>query len=125
MAYAIRHMRKSYPTNLTDAQWHYLKSHLPTLIKARTTENPGFPREILDAASYILRSGCVPGAAFAPRLRTPWESVYHCFRQWSLDGTFRKGEPPDPPVAGRTRLGRNPEKTCTDLWAEEEWAKEG
>lgn len=65
------------------------------------------------------------GAAFAPRLRTPWESVYHCFSQWSLDGTFRKGEPPDPPVAGRARLGRNPEKNGTDLWAEEEWAKEG
>ncbi len=23
-------MRKSYPTNLTDGEWHYLKSHLPT-----------------------------------------------------------------------------------------------
>lgn len=61
MAYAIRHMRKSYPTNLTDAQWHYLKSHLPTLKKARTTENPGLPREILDSASYILRSGVCLG----------------------------------------------------------------
>jgi transposase len=41
-------MRKSYPTNLTDAEWHYLKSHLPTP-KRRGRPRIHGVREILDA----------------------------------------------------------------------------
>jgi hypothetical protein len=49
---------KSLPvTDLTDAEWTYLKDHLPT------PKAPGRPRvhtlrEILKAIFYIVRSGC-------------------------------------------------------------------
>src|SRR4051812_45344575 len=29
-------------------------------------------------------------AAFAPRLRTPWKTVYHYFRIWRLEGTWER-----------------------------------
>jgi transposase len=29
-------------------------------------------------------------AAFAPRLRTPWQSAYHYFRVWRIDGTWER-----------------------------------
>jgi len=29
-------------------------------------------------------------ALASPRLRTPWRSVYHCFRQFRLDGTWER-----------------------------------
>jgi putative transposase len=50
-------------------------------------------------------------AAVAPRLRTPWKTVYHYFRFWRLDGTWermhsalRKGV--------RVRLQRNPQPSA-------------
>jgi putative transposase len=29
-------------------------------------------------------------ATVAPRLRTPWKTVYHYFRFWRLDGTWER-----------------------------------
>jgi transposase len=29
-------------------------------------------------------------ASASSRLRTPWRSVYHCFRQFRLDGTWER-----------------------------------
>jgi hypothetical protein len=50
-------MRRAYPTDLSDAEWDYIKPHLPA------TKEHGRPRihslrEILDAIFYVLRSGC-------------------------------------------------------------------
>ena len=50
-------MNRSYQTDLTDAEWEALEPHLPAPKKwgrARTHS----PREILNAAFYILKSGC-------------------------------------------------------------------
>src|SRR5215208_4416722 len=50
-------MRKSYPTDLSDAEWSCIEGHLPT------PQNDGRPRvhslrELLHAIFYIVRGGC-------------------------------------------------------------------
>ncbi len=101
-------MRKSYPTNLTDAEWHYLKSHLPTPKRRGRPRIYGF-REILDAVFYVLRSGCA--WRLLPRDFPPWETVYHYFRKWSLDGTWERLNHTLRECL-RTTLGRNPQPSA-------------
>jgi putative transposase len=80
-------MRKSYPTNLTDSEWQSLKSHLPTPQK-RGRPRIHSSREIMDAIFYVLKSGCQ--WRLLPCDFPPWETVYHYFRRWSLDGTWER-----------------------------------
>jgi putative transposase len=101
-------MRKSYPTNLTDAEWHYLKSYLPSPKRRGRPRIHDF-REILDAVFYVLRSGCA--WRLLPRDFPPWESVYHYFRRWSLDGTWERLNHTIRESL-RTRLGRNPQPSA-------------
>ncbi len=64
-------MRKSYLTNLTDAEWHYLKPHLPTPKRRGRPRIHSF-REILNAIFYVLKSGCqwsaILGNSYSPDL---------------------------------------------------------
>ncbi|MGA2247476.1 MAG: transposase [Verrucomicrobiota bacterium] len=46
----------NYDTNLTDAQWAYLKPMLPK--PAKRGRRPIDRRRILDAAWYIVKCGC-------------------------------------------------------------------
>src|SRR5215217_7105865 len=83
----MRRMRKPYPTDLSDAEWAYLEGHLPT------PERDGRPRvhslrEILDAAFYVVRSGCQ--WRLLPHDFPPWKTVYYYFRSWRLDGTWER-----------------------------------
>src|ERR687894_384223 len=96
-------MRKSYPTILTDAEWHYLKSLLPSPKRRGRPRIHGF-REILDAVFYVLRSGCA--WRLLPRDFPPWRTVYHYFREWRIDGTFERLNATLRERL-RTRLGRN------------------
>jgi putative transposase len=50
-------------------------------------------------------------AAFAPRLRTPWESVYWWFRRWRIDGTFERLNAALRERL-RVRLGRDPQPSA-------------
>jgi putative transposase len=81
-------MRKAYQSDLSDAEWSCLRTHLPTT--PRPTGRPRLydPREILDAVFYILRSGCA--WRLLPHDFPPWKTVYHYFRLWRLDGTWEK-----------------------------------
>ena len=101
-------MRKSYPTNLTDAQWHYLKPHLPTPKRRRRPPIHSF-REILNAIFYVLNSGCQ--WRLLPCDFPPWEkTVYHYFRRWSLDGTWGVNRTIHQRL--RASLGRNPQPSA-------------
>jgi len=100
-----------YATNLTDAEWGLLEPLLPP-------ESPiGRPRRhsqrtILNAIFYELRTG---GAwRFLPQEWPPWQTVYHYFRRWRLDGTWERihtllrwQE--------RIRLGRHPQPSAGSL----------
>src|SRR5215216_6102182 len=81
-------MRRAYQTDLSDAEWSYIKPHLPT------PKAPGRPRvhtlrEIVDAIFYIVvRSGCA--WRLLPHDFPPWKTVHHYFRRWRIDGTWER-----------------------------------
>lgn len=78
--------RRPYPTDLTDAEWSILEPLVPP------PKSGGRParerREILDAIGYVVRSGCAWRCL--PHDFPPWQTVYHYFRLWRLDGTWER-----------------------------------
>jgi putative transposase len=79
--------RRRYPSDLTDAQWTRLEPLLPD---ARPGGRPRTHplREIIDALRYVLRGGIAWRAL--PHDYPPWQTVYHYFRAWRLDGTWER-----------------------------------
>jgi putative transposase len=77
--------RKAYPSDLTDAQWQNVKPLVPAI---RPGGHPGnhSRRQILDGIFYVVRSGC--SWRMLPHDFPPWQTVYHYFRLWRLDGTW-------------------------------------
>ena len=80
-------MRKTYPTNLSDAEWSYIEPHIPTP-GAPGRPRVHSPREILDAVFYVLKSGCQ--WRMLPCEFPPWKTVHHYFRMWRIDGIWEK-----------------------------------
>jgi putative transposase len=80
-------MRRTYQTDLSDAEWAHLKDHLPAP-KVRGRPRVRAPREILNAIFYVVRSGCA--WRLLPHDFPPWRTVYHYFRIWRLDGTWKR-----------------------------------
>lgn len=85
MHQARQSRRRSYPSDLSNAEWKILEPLLPA-------EKPGGRhrgyalREIINALQYLLRSG---GAwRLLPHDLPRWQSVYHYFRLWKRDGTW-------------------------------------
>ena len=81
--------RARYLTDLTDAEWALVAPHPPTPEPGRG----GRPRvhslrEIVNAIVYLVRSGCA--WRLLPREFPPWQTVYHYFRAWRLDGTWAR-----------------------------------
>jgi putative transposase len=77
--------RKSYPTDLTDAQWRIIAQRVPD------PKPGGRPakydrRAILDAILYQTRNGCTWRAL--PHDYPPYRIVFHYFRLWQKDGTW-------------------------------------
>jgi transposase len=70
-----------YDTSLTDAQWAYLKPMLPK--PAKRGRPPTDRRRILDAILYVVKCGCP--WRYLPTDFPPWQTVYHSFRQWTLN----------------------------------------
>ena len=100
--------REAYPTDLSDAENACLQPQLPHPVR------PGRPRvhplrEILDASFYVVRTGCQ--WRLLPHEFPPWQTVYHYFRQWRLDGTWERL---NSALRGRLRMrsGRNPQPSA-------------
>jgi putative transposase len=79
--------RRSYPTDLSDAEWEILRGLVP---EARLGGRPRAhdTRELLDAIFYVLRSGCA--WRLLPHEFPPWQTAYHYFRAWRIDGTWER-----------------------------------
>lgn len=78
---------KSYPTNLTDAQWQLLQPLIPAAKpggRRRTVDI----RAVLNAIFYVLVSGCA--WRMLPRDFPPYQTVYHYFRQWRMAGVWQR-----------------------------------
>jgi len=82
--------RKSYPSDLTDAEWRLVEPLLP---QRREGDGRGAPRqqdrrEILNAICYQSRTGCP--WEYLPRDFPPKGTVYGYFRDWTPDGTLER-----------------------------------
>ncbi len=101
-------MKRSYSTDLTDAEWERLELHVPPPNK-RGRPKTHSSREILNAIFYVLRSGCA--WRLLPRDFPPWETVYWWFRRWRIDGTFERLNAAVRERL-RVRLRRNPQPSA-------------
>ena len=72
-----------YESNLTEAQWAFLKPMLP---KPSKRGRPATDRRrIVDAILYVIKGGIQ--WRLLPTSFPPWKTVYHIFRKWTLDHT--------------------------------------
>jgi len=96
--------RKTYPTDLTDAQWAILEPLVPP------SKHGGRPRtvdmrEVINTILYLTRTGCQWD--MLPHDLLPKSTVYEYFAQWRDDGTWAKFVDALR-VQVRTREGREP-----------------
>jgi putative transposase len=101
-------MRKAYQTDLSDAEWGRLEPLLPA---PKATGCPRIHplREVLDAIFYVVKSGCA--WRLLPHDFPPWKTVYHYFRFWRLDGTWKRMHSALCKRV-RVRLKRNPQPSA-------------
>lgn len=80
-------MSSSYPSNLTQDQWELLSSLIP---KAKAGGRPRTVdmQAVINAILYILSAGCA--WRMLPSNFPCWQTVYHYFRTWRLDGTWER-----------------------------------
>src|SRR5215213_10000632 len=104
----LARMRKSYPTDLSDAEWSYIEPHLPTPTGHGRPRTHSL-REILNAVFYLLKSGCQ--WRLLPHDFPRWPTVYHYFRKWRLDGTWERINRAIRERL-RVRLGRDPQPSA-------------
>src|SRR5215210_7913774 len=78
--------RPRYSTDLTDAEWARLGPLVPPpKLGGRPARDR---REIINAISYVTRTGCA--WRLLPHDFPPWQTVYHYFRLWRIDGTWER-----------------------------------
>lgn len=80
-----------YPSDLTDDEWAILAPLFPD--PGYDIPKTGRPRDwtyrlILDAIFYISKTGCQ--WRMLPSDFPPWSTVYTYFRNWKIDGTWKK-----------------------------------
>jgi putative transposase len=101
-------MRKTYPTDLSDAQWTRLQSYLP-IPKAEGRPRTHSLRDVLDAIFYVLKSGC--HWRLLPHEFPPWSTVYYHFRRFRLNGLWHLILK-ELHAAERKRVGKDPQPTA-------------
>ena len=101
--------RKSYPSDLSDAQWAILEPLLgaPAARPGRPRSHPR--REVVDAILYVLRTGCQ--WRYLPEGFPHWNTVYWYFKRWRDDGTWERVNDALRRRL-RVRLGREPEPSA-------------
>lgn len=78
---------QTYPSDLTDSQWHHIKGLLPEP-KTRGRPRSLDLRQVINAILYLLVGGIQ--WRMLPHDFPKWQSVYYYFRQWQRDGTWVK-----------------------------------
>ncbi len=81
--------RKTYPSDLTDAQWEELEPLLPPAKPGGRRRSVNM-REIINGILYVLRGG-IPWRMI-PHDLPPWGTVWWHFREWRNDGTWERVE---------------------------------
>jgi transposase len=80
--------RRPYSTDLSDDEWEILRPLVP---EAKPGGRPRAhrTREILNAVFYVLRGGCA-WRLLPHDFSLPWQTAYHYFRAWRMDGTWER-----------------------------------
>lgn len=106
-----------YPALCHRSQRHRMGSDSDTSATDTADRTTGRPRlhpwrTILNAIFYQLRTG---GAwRFLPQEWPPWQTVYHYFRKWRLDGTWERIHTALREQL-RRRLGRDPQPSAGSI----------
>lgn len=79
--------RKSYPSDLTDAEWTILKPLLPTEHQIGTPREVEL-REVVNALMYVVDNGIKWRAM--PHDFPAWQTVYGYFRRWQHWGVWEQ-----------------------------------
>ena len=78
---------RSYPSDLTDAEWAALEPLLPP--RPRTGRPPKWSRRVMaDAIVHLVRSGC--SWRMLPPHFPPWPTVHCQLARWHRDGTLKR-----------------------------------
>ena len=80
-------MEAVYPSDLTDAEWKVIGRSLPAEKPRGRKLEIGW-RRILNGIFYINKEGCQWRAL--PKDFGKWQSFYHYFRLWRIDGTWQQ-----------------------------------
>jgi len=81
--------RKSYPSDLTDAEWRMIEEVLPGPKGGRRGRPRKYPlREIWNAIFYQLRTGCA--WRYLPHDFPPYTDVWEHFWRWRENGTIER-----------------------------------
>jgi putative transposase len=78
---------KTYPSDLTDCQWHLIKELLPAA-KPRGRPRELDVRQVVNAILYVVVGGIQ--WRMLPTEFPEWQSVYYYFRLWCKDGTWQR-----------------------------------
>ena len=81
--------RRTYPTDLSGAQWGLLEPLLPPDSR-RGHPRTSDLREVVNGILYVLRGG-IPWRMM-PHDLPPWGTVWWYFRKWRKDGTWQRVE---------------------------------
>jgi putative transposase len=85
--YTAAHRREDispYSTNLTDAEWELVADLFERLPGQRGTPVHYSRRDLVNACSYVLRTGCA--WRLLPETFPPWQAVYKAFSRWVVAG---------------------------------------
>ena len=77
--------RKSYPSDVSDAEWEFLVPYL-TLMREDAPQRANALRDVFDAVRYVVKTGCQWD--FLPHDFPPASAVYQQARRWIAAGVF-------------------------------------
>jgi putative transposase len=83
----MEHERKPYPSDLSDAEWEFIKPLTPPEKEGGRPRKTNI-REVLNAIFYLLRSGC--SWRMLPHDFPHWSTVHTYFRTWRDTGVIER-----------------------------------
>jgi transposase len=103
--------RKSYPSDVTDAEWEFLVPYL-TLMREDAPQREYPLRELFNGARYLVKTSCQ--WRYLPHDFPPWSAVYQQARRWIEAGAF-EAITHDLRAMLRLALDREPQPSATIL----------
>jgi transposase len=79
--------RKSYPSDVSDAEWEFLLPYL-TLMREDAPQREYGLRDLFNAVRYVVETGC--RSRFLPHDLPAWIAVYQQARRWLQSGIFEQ-----------------------------------